>query len=160
MRALVMSDSHGSVDALRWLLEQCWQRVGPVDAYIHCGDGARDFEALQGLMLDRDANAALYSVRGNCDFLGADMPGVLVAPFGGTKLFVTHGHLYRVKSTLYQLDEAAEEHGCAIALYGHTHEPLVETRRTLMINPGSAADGRMALLEVTDGRPRVNLMTF
>lgn len=160
MRALVMSDSHGSIDTLRWLLDKCWQRVGPVDAYIHCGDGARDFEALQGLMLDRDANAALYSVRGNCDFLGADLPGVLAAPFGGAKLLITHGHLYRVKSTLYLLDEAAEEHGCAIALYGHTHEPLVETRRTLMINPGSAADGRMALLEVTDGRPRVNLMTF
>lgn len=28
----------------------------------------------------------------------------------------------------------------AIALYGHTHQALVETRRTLMINPGSAAD--------------------
>ena len=81
-------------------------------------------------------------------------------PLGGANVFMTHGHLYRAKSTYTYLDEAAYERGCTVTLFGHTHSPCVETRRTLMINPGSAADGRLALLELKEGRPRVNLLSY
>ena len=32
--------------------------------------------------------------------------------------------------------------------------------RTLMINPGSAQDGRIAFLEVNEGKPRIQLWSF
>lgn len=160
MRAIVLSDSHGAEDTLRWILTECWKQTGPVDAYLHCGDGARDFSRIAHFIHARDEHALLLGVKGNCDFGCRDVPDRQIIPFGGTKIFMTHGHLYRAKITLLDLDYAAREQGCAITLFGHTHVPCVETRGTLMINPGSAADGRLALLEVNEGRPRVNLLTF
>ena len=42
MRIIVLSDTHGEETTVRWLLEQAWKTLGPVDAYLHCGDGAGD----------------------------------------------------------------------------------------------------------------------
>lgn len=160
MRAIVLSDSHGDESGLRWMLEQCWKQIGPVDAYLHCGDGARDFALAASFIHARDEHALLLGVRGNCDFGCRDVPEYQTAGLGGANVFITHGHLYRAKITLSDLDRAARESGCDITLFGHTHQPCVETRGTLMINPGSAADGRLALLEIHEGRPRVNLLSF
>lgn len=160
MRALVLSDSHGEEHTLRWMLEQAWKTVGPVDAYIHCGDGAWDFARLENFIRARDEHAVMYGVRGNCDFMAHDLPDFRHIGFGGARILVTHGHLYGVKSTFARLNDAAREHECSIVLFGHTHKACVETGRALLVNPGSAADGRMALLEVNDGKPRVNLLSF
>ncbi|MCQ2457224.1 MAG: metallophosphoesterase [Clostridia bacterium] len=159
MRLLVVSDSHGNDTDFRWVLEQAWKRTGRIDAYVHCGDGCRDFDRVANIMLDRDPGAFLCAVRGNCDF-SSDRPLQAVIPAGDTRILVTHGHLYHVKSYLNDLDEAAKANGCAIALYGHTHTASMDTLQTLMINPGSVADGRAALLEITNGRPRVDLLAF
>jgi len=160
MRAIVLSDSHGAEDTLRWMLTECWKQVGPVDAYLHCGDGAREFARLAAFLHARDEHALLMGVRGNCDFACRDVPETQVLSLGGARIFMTHGHLYRAKATLLDLDYAARERECSITLFGHTHQPCVETRGTLMINPGSAADSRLALLEVDEGRPRVRLLSF
>ena len=72
MRALIFSDSHGDEANLRWMAELAAQR-GPMDAYIHCGDGARDFDRLANFLLGLSPQAALYGVKGNCD-LGVDAP--------------------------------------------------------------------------------------
>jgi len=160
MRAIVLSDSHGEEHTLRWMLEQAWKTIGPVDAYIHCGDGAHDFARLENFIRARDEHAAFYGVRGNCDFMAHDLPDFRLIGLGGANILVTHGHLYRVKSTLTYLEDAAREHGCSIALFGHTHKACMEIRHALLVNPGSAADGRMALLEVEDGRPRLQLLSF
>lgn len=160
MRALVLSDSHGEESTLRWMLEQAWKTVGPVDAYIHCGDGAADFARLENFIRARDEHAAMVGVRGNCDFMAHDLTDVKILGLGGANILVTHGHLYGVKSSFARLDDAAKEHGCSIALFGHTHKPCVEPRWALLVNPGSAADGRMALLEINDGKPCVQLLCF
>ena len=47
LRALVLSDIHGDDTGLRWLLEQVWKDVGPIDAYLCLGDGVRDFERVE-----------------------------------------------------------------------------------------------------------------
>ncbi len=159
MRALVFSDIHGDVTGLRWLLEQVWQQVGPIGHYICLGDGARDFQHVESFIRARDEHALLHIVRGNCDW-GADVPDRLVVDIGGIKCLLTHGHLQRVKSTMTYLKDAARDAGCAIALYGHTHAASVEPGVPMLINPGSAADDRCALLEVEDGRPRVKLLAF
>ncbi len=64
MRALIFSDSHGDEANLRWMAELAAQR-GPMDAYIHCGDGARDFDRLANFLLGLSPQAALYGVKGN-----------------------------------------------------------------------------------------------
>ena len=160
MRIIVLSDTHGEESTVRWLLEQAWKTLGPVEAYLHCGDGAGDFARLENFIRARDEHALLCGVRGNCDFCACDVPDTKVVALGGAQVFMTHGHHYRVKSTYDELDRASLERGCTVTLFGHTHSPCVETRRTLMINPGSAADGRLALLELNDGRPRVNLLSY
>ncbi|MBE5804726.1 MAG: metallophosphoesterase [Clostridiales bacterium] len=160
MRCIVMSDTHGHDDDVRWLLEQAWKEIGPVDYYLHCGDGAYDFMRLENFIRRRDEFAVMAGVSGNCD---VGVPGLeyhQVLPIGGAKVFLTHGHIYHVKSTYTYLDEAAKERGCSIALFGHTHKPFWEQRQTLLINPGSAADGRLALLEVSQGKPRFQLLAY
>lgn len=160
MRCIVLSDSHGHDGNVRWMLEQLWKTTGPVDCYIHCGDGAYDFQRLENFIRARDEHAALYNVRGNCDFGIEGLQEKQVLSLGGARVLVTHGHRYHVKSTLTYLDDAARENGCTLALFGHTHQPTMEMRHALLVNPGSAADGRMALVELNDGKPRVNLLSF
>ena len=159
MKAIVLSDIHGDDTTLRVTLEKAWPRTGRVDAYFFLGDGVRDFERVEMFLRNHDPDALMYAVKGNNDF-AAMAPDRLVVGFGGVNVFLTHGHYLRVKQTLEFLDRAAEEAGCAVALYGHTHCPDVETRRTIMVNPGAACNGRLALLEVEDGRPRVSLLSY
>ncbi len=160
MRALVMSDIHGDDFTLRWMLEQAWKFTGPVDAYICLGDGAHDFQRLESFIRRHDEHALMYCVRGNCDFTAGDLPERMIIAFGGANIFLTHGHYYHVKSTLSSLRDAAQEANCSIALYGHTHRADVDTSGPLLINPGAAKDGRLALLAVSNGKPLVKLLEF
>lgn len=160
MRAIILSDSHGMGYSMRPMLEQIWaMHPGKVDAYIHCGDGADDFYRHTDLMKAHDPAAELHVVRGNCDWLvtNEDLPTEEVFRFGGAGFLLCHGHRYSVKNTLEWLDEAAYGRGCAAAIYGHTHEPNVEARRTLLINPGSAANGCFAILEASGGKVNATL---
>ena len=159
MRALILSDIHGETTTLRWLLEEVWKQVGPIDAYICLGDGVRDFENAEGFIRQRDEHASMYAVKGNCDFMpGA--PDRLVVPFGGLKIFLTHGHVQRVKGSLDYLREAARAAGCDIALYGHTHRANVEYTTPWLINPGAAENDCCALLEIENGKPHVKLINL
>lgn len=160
MRCIVLSDTHGDDSTVRWMLEQAWKTIGPVDCYLHCGDGAHDFARLENFIRARDEHASMYGVRGNCDFGVPDVPDQLVLHLGGAKVLLTHGHRYHVKSTYSYLDQAARENECSIVLFGHTHRADMEMRSALLINPGSGADGRLALLEINKGQPRFSLMEF
>lgn len=160
IRCIILSDSHGDDSTLRWMLEQCWKQVGPVDCYIHCGDGAYDFRRVANFIRARDEHAAFYQVGGNCDVGIPGLPPYLTLNLEGASIFVTHGHGYRVKLTYSYLNDAAREHGCSIALFGHTHIPCMEMRSVLLVNPGSAAKGRLAVMEIQQGKPRVQLLSF
>lgn len=50
MRAIVFSDSHGAEQTLCRLIEQVRALCGPVDYYIHLGDGWGDFDAAEPLI--------------------------------------------------------------------------------------------------------------
>ncbi len=155
MRALVMSDSHGCGSILRRGIEWAWQCVGkaPIDAYIYCGDGVEDFQELESLLFAHDPRAQFHVVRGNRDDSSPEAPYEDVFSFGGANILVCHGQLYHVKSGLMYLEYAAREKNCTIALYGHTHVPSVEEAGGVtLINPGSARDRRIGLLEVKDGQ--------
>lgn len=159
MRILLLSDSHGYLEELYWTVEQTWKQTGPIDAYIHCGDGARDLDRISFAVRERDPSAVFYSVRGNCDF-SPEYPDKLILPFGGISFLITHGHFYHVKSTLALLERQAADSGCRVALFGHTHSPLWDMKKVMLINPGAAMNGKAALIETDNGRVNGRLLEF
>lgn len=159
MKILVISDSHGETEDLRWLLEQIHNEYGPMDAFIHCGDGAADLERLRSWIMKKNAGASFYFVCGNCDF-GADLPVSLKLDLEGVRIFVAHGHTYYVKTTLAELDAASRAEHCSVTLYGHTHIPNWEMRGTLMVNPGSVRNGRAALINIANGQAEAKLLEY
>ncbi len=160
MRALVFSDIHGEDGTFRWMLEQAWQQIGRIDAYFFLGDGIDDFERCEAFIRSHDEQAVMLSVRGNNDFCCPDAPYYRVTDFGGVRLYLTHGHLERVKLTRTFLYEHAREEKCDIAFYGHTHEPDMVTGVPMLVNPGAVCRQQMAQLEVDNGRPRVRMLVF
>ena len=65
MRILVLSDSHGAVEACRLAVEQ-----SAPDQILHLGDCVRDAERLHALF----PAIPLTGVPGNCDWADADNP--------------------------------------------------------------------------------------
>ena len=158
LRALVLSDIHGDDTGLRWLLEQVWKDVGPIDAYLCLGDGVRDFERVESFIRQRDEHALMYAVKGNNDW--CDAPTKRIIDLGGVRIFMTHGHEQRVKSTMDYLISAARTAGADIALYGHTHCADVEYFTPWLINPGAVMNDRCALLEIENGKPHVKMLNL
>ena len=126
-KIVVLSDTHGNVEAIR----KIEGILAESDYVIHLGDGIGDMKPFRQMLGDR-----LVTVRGNCDCgLSADERELEVE---GCTLFLTHGHRYRVKTTLVNLGYAGCEHRAAAALYGHTHVADVsEFEGVKLINPGS-----------------------
>ena len=85
----------------------------------------------------------LKAERENIDaliFLGDGLRDLELAltAFDQVIVFYTHGHMYGVKYDLDTLADAAAARGAQVALFGHTHIPLAETRgRVFLFNPGS-----------------------
>lgn len=132
MRLLVLSDSHSALSFMRL----CIDRVKP-DAVIHLGDYYEDGKA----MAEEYPHIRFYTVPGNCDKyrVTPDISETIVENIGGVKIYMTHGHLHRVKSGTDVLIAAAQRRGAKAALFGHTHSPLCERLDDGMwlLNPGS-----------------------
>lgn len=158
LRALVLSDIHGEDTTLRWLLEQVWKETGPIDAYLCLGDGVRDFDRVESFIRQRDEHALMYAVKGNNDW--CDEPLLRIIELGGVRIFMTHGHNQRVKSTMHYLQDAVRNANCDVGLYGHTHCPDIEMNVPLLVNPGAVCRERCALLEIRDGKARARLLDF
>ena len=145
MKIAVFSDTHG--DAGRMLRAA---RKEKPDALIHLGDGERDAEKLRAEFPD----VPLFQVRGNCDYSSA-APDELVAEFGPVRALLCHGHRYAVDwGRLDSMVYSAQEKGCSLVLFGHTHSPEnTEIGGVKLVNPGTAAQGRtpsFALVEIFD----------
>ena len=85
MRILVLSDSHGAVEACRLAVEQ-----SAPDQILHLGDCVRDAERLHALF----PAIPLTGVPGNCDWADADNPERLIE-LGGVRILMMHGHTHR-----------------------------------------------------------------
>ncbi|MGM9988598.1 MAG: metallophosphoesterase family protein [Bacillaceae bacterium] len=126
MKVLVVSDSHGSTKELIQLKER---HGAQMDYMIHCGDSE--------LTLDDEALKGFQVVRGNCDYQGGFQHDVIIDA-NDVRFFVTHGHLYNIKSNLSTIYYKALEVGANIVCFGHSHilgAELVEG--ILFLNPGS-----------------------
>jgi len=126
----VISDTHGDRAAIR----RAMAAAGEVDGWIHLGDHYRDAAIL------KESGCEVFAVAGNCDYGGESE---LVLGVVGTKLLLTHGHMYGVAFSLDKLCYRAEELGCSAALFGHTHIQLLEEGgEVLLLNPGSPSRPR------------------
>lgn len=121
---LIVSDSHGLTSELLQIKKQY-----DADYLIHCGDSELDMDApeLKGYV----------KVGGNCD-ADTRFPEEQMVDVEGIKLFITHGHHYRVKMNLMPLAYRAEEEQAQVICFGHTHIAGAEKHgNQLFINPGS-----------------------
>ena len=125
---LVISDTHGNKAAVDALLP----RVEENDYVVHLGDGFADYREIFA-----NYPKKAYLCRGNCDGYAA-LPEEGVLEIERVRIFYCHGHSYGVKSDLSRLAYRAKELDCAVALYGHTHTPLIsDVGGVTLINPGS-----------------------
>jgi hypothetical protein len=105
------------------------------DLIIHAGDvGNTDvIKKLAGI-------APTHVVRGNIDRAdwAASLPMTEFVDIGGRRFCVLH--------EISQLDFDPADLGCAAVVYGHSHQPSIETREgVLFLNPGSAGPRRFKL---------------
>ncbi|MBM7578866.1 metallophosphoesterase [Jeotgalibacillus terrae] len=126
MKLLVVSDNHGDSKILSEVTER-WR--GHVDYMFHAGDSELPFES--------DVMNPFVKVRGNCDFDSAYPEDELV-DCDGTKVFITHGHLYGIKSSLDRIGYKGDELQADIIIFGHSHQLGAEMMDgRLFLNPGS-----------------------
>lgn len=144
-RLLVVSDSHGDRRTLRRILE----RHPDATCVFHLGDGAADMEALA----EEIPGLTAHIVCGNCDSAFRLFPQEQWITVADQTVWAIHGHTYGVKSSPLRYQLAARQRGATIALFGHTHQPLLHQEEGLcLMNPGSVRDGgHYALLDIVDG---------
>ncbi len=136
MRILIVSDTHGKQTNLIAAI-----RAVKPDVMLHAGDVEGQENEIRTL-----AGCPVTMVRGNCD-RGSELPKEAVVELEGYRFYIVHGHEQHVKFGLETLAARAKENGCGIAVYGHTHQPVVTTvDGVTVINPGSITfprqDGR------------------
>ncbi|MCH4889874.1 YfcE family phosphodiesterase [Acidaminobacter sp. JC074] len=140
MKILVFSDSHGKTNLMHQIIDKT-----KCDMIIHLGDCYDDFLELKDCY-----DIPMAGVVGNVDFI-SDGPAHEVISVGDYKIFITHGHRYRVKHHLLHLDEKTREVKADITLFGHTHIPMIEEGHHILMNPGSISRPR-------DARPSYGLI--
>ena len=150
MRFLIIADSHGSTRRF----DKAIVAFEP-DGIIHLGDIERDVEYLQ----DVYPHIPLYAVVGNNDpWCRREAEKVIEAE--GVKIFMTHGHLYGVWDKGLRIAERAEELGCSVALFGHSHVPVDEIYGSVHVfNPGSISRPRVGeycvgIMEIENGEAK------
>lgn len=129
MKILIMSDSHGHDTNVKKTIE----KERPLDALFHLGDSQGSEEKIRQL-----AECPVHMVAGNCDFF-TDLPTIAIVKYGKNRFFLTHGHYHYVSVGTMDLLSAAKENGCNVAIFGHTHRPVMDGTdgNVLILNPGS-----------------------
>ncbi|MBQ4128873.1 MAG: metallophosphoesterase [Ruminococcus sp.] len=152
MRILVVSDTHGNLYNLKKAVEQ--QKSAQV--IIHCGDSKGELDEIKMLYNDK----AFYAVKGNCDFASM-LPFDETITIENKKIFITHGHIYNAKMTLYNLCCKARQENADIVLFGHTHNAVsLYDDGLYILNPGSlnGYDASYAYIDITDKGIMTNIV--
>ena len=166
-KILVFSDTHG-------YLENAFDAIQAhpdVDVLLHLGDCQRDFEKIKLACLDgtlevNNKNILFHNVLGNIDHgvLGNYDYDFMI---NGKKIFITHGHRYKVKYHDDVIYYKGREVGADIVLFGHTHIPYeAEYNGMLLMNPGSISLPRggqtpsYLVLEVSDTNVSSEIIFF
>jgi hypothetical protein len=125
----VISDTHGLLrpEALKILRGS--------EAIIHAGDVGDP-----GILKELERIAPVTAVRGNVDTeaWATALPQTNVLQLVGVSIYVLHN--------VQELDLNPASAGFAAVIFGHSHQPVIETRKgVLFLNPGSAGPRRFSL---------------
>jgi putative phosphoesterase len=125
----LISDTHGL------LRPEAVAALDGSDLIIHAGDIGKP-----GILTELRAIAPIHVVRGNVDTQGwAARLAILAEVAAGQQTFA-------VIHEIAQFDRDPVAAGYGAVVFGHSHQPLIETRRgVLYINPGSAGPRRFKL---------------
>ncbi|WP_319203890.1 YfcE family phosphodiesterase [uncultured Ilyobacter sp.] len=140
MKILVVSDSHQHLEKLIDMFE----KENP-DIVISAGDNSGDAIDLSYIKEEAD----YYIVRGNCDYFDFKTDDTEEFNIKGKKIFLTHGHLYNVKSGYEKIKIEAVKKQADIVIFGHTHIPYVDAEYPVLFNPGAAKDGKYGTIEIS-----------
>ena len=122
MKVVITSDAHGNIRLLKKIAEI----NNDADLFIDAGDSERCEEDI----------LPFKSVRGNWDYLIKNP--FRVDTLEGVTLYTTHGSGFLFN--LNHLVKMASEFNANVAIFGHTHMPLVQLiDGVLVINPGSVS---------------------
>ena len=122
IKIIAVSDNHGTMDPIKKLSGM----FPDADYFLHCGD-SREPARRYG---------PYAQVLGNNDFY--DVPEYRILEIGTHRIFMTHGTRLVYIGSYEYLSARAKQHGCDIALFGHTHiylDEVIDGVRCL--NPGS-----------------------
>jgi len=176
MGLLIASDIHGSASATKKLVEAFKKEEAEYlvllgDLLYHGPRNPLPDEYHPASVIERlnPFKEKIIAVRGNCDSevdqkmlkfpITSDSQTI---PLKGSKLFITHGHLFDPTPDLSQTPDHLVEGD--IFAFGHVHLPILEVNEKgiLVLNPGSVTLPReghpptYALL----GKDRIQIKTF
>jgi uncharacterized protein len=146
----VLSDTHGL------LRPEVLTALAGADHLLHAGDVG------DATILDRLREIApVTAIRGNIDTHGScsALPATEAVELGGALIYMLHA--------LGDLDLKPEAAGIAVVVYGHSHQPSLQTRNgVLYLNPGSCGPRRFKLpvtvawLNVASGSPQAEIVNL
>lgn len=143
MKIIVVSDTHGRINEFINKLNN----MEKPDLIIHLGDYVEDGEEIQNII-----KVKTVIVKGNGDYFNQNYKEDMLLEVEGKKIFLTHGHRYNVRNRIDNLLYKCEELKADIALFGHTHIPIILEESGIMImNPGSASYPRGNSIDKTFG---------
>jgi hypothetical protein len=151
MQIVIAADCHGQTNRLK-MLELAYPDA---DYYLHAGDLNGQLPHTKKWQCIRGETEEKLSMQ---ETLKID------TPFGS--IFMLHGHQLARKERIQQAAEHAAQKGCSIAVFGHSHQPVVQTVSNVMvINPGSLFKNRdgqstYALLELTETERKSRIMFY
>lgn len=119
MKILIVSDSHGTNGPLRAAI----MKEKP-DMLIHLGDA--EYSVSEIASWAGSPKTPCIFVKGNCDIYSHDISSLrnsAIFDLKGHRIYCTHGHCQRVNYGLLTLSLTAQEQGCDICMFGHTHVP-------------------------------------
>jgi hypothetical protein len=150
MKIGVISDTHGL------LRPEAIEAMRGVDHILHAGDVG------DATILDQLGQLApLTAIRGNVDHRGpcAQLPEIELVELSGCSIYMLHD--------IHALDLDPVAAGIQVVMSGHSHQPLIEWRKSVLyFNPGSAGPRRFSLsvsagyLHIRQGHIEPELLTL
>lgn len=142
MKVIVVSDTHNSI----YTFIEKVKTMDKPDLILHLGDHNSD-----GERIEEELGVKVIQVKGNGDFASLYKEDELI-DIKGKKIFLTHGHKYRVYYSRDSLYYKGLELGADLVLYGHTHIPeIVHEENMIIMNPGSPTSPRGSDMKPTFG---------
>ena len=139
MKILICSDSHTRLDYFQKVID-----LEEPEMIIFGGDHSTD--AIDMSLVYSEIPFKI--VRGNTDYFDKDTRDIEIFEVNGKKVFLTHGHLFGVKSNLNEIEKKAVSKNSDICIFGHTHrEYMKEIDGITYLNPGALQDRKYVIYD-------------